>query len=315
MPDPAESIFQQLRSWRSLQDLIDAGETEGLYLECKAPTSPTLNPGMRQHLGEAISGFSNTSGGVVIWGISTTKHAHSRLDVLTQIEPVGNVVSLAANIDRAIPSLGYPTIRSVPSMVVRRQKSDTRGVVVTYVPPNAGDPVQNVLDKKFYLRTIDGFVEMPYDVLKRLFAGSSAPDLRPELPAHLVTRTGDVWNIPIAFSNSSTAAATFTRVHVEIQNPGACQSVVAIGGLTDVSRLNPGKTAFSVDYDRPILRGISQVVGTLSVTMKRHVRPRRILLLRTAVLSVSMRAREWEFRVHLGAAGFTVRQVHDKFRY
>src|SRR5260370_1168680 len=225
MAGPAESIFQQLRSWRSLQDLINAGETEGLYLECKAPTGSALNPGVRQHLGEAVSGFSNTSGGVVIWGVSTTKHAHSSLDVMTQIEPVGNVVTLAANIDRAIPVVGYPTIRSVPSRILKRRTSDSRGVVVTYIPPSGSDPVQNVLDKKFYLRTIDGFVEMPYDVLKRMFAGSSAPDIRPLLPAALVTRAGPTSRIPIALTNFSTAAETCTAVHVAIEHPGACGSI------------------------------------------------------------------------------------------
>jgi hypothetical protein len=269
---------------------------------------------MRQHLAEAVSGFSNTSGGVVIWGISTTKHSHSGLDVLTQLEPVGNVGSLAANIDRATPTIAYPTIRLVPSRVVRQKKSDTRGVVVTYIPPNAGDPVQNVLDKKFYLRTIDGFVEMPYEVLKRMFAGSSAPDIRPHLPGNLVVRTGDVWTIPIVLSNASTAAATFTNVHVEILNPSACESI-APQGLGDISSVNPGKSLYNGQWDKPILRGINQVMGSLSVTMKRNLRPRRLLILRVSIVSVNMRGRVWEFRIHLGATGFTVRKAHDRFLY
>jgi hypothetical protein len=314
MPDPAESLFNGLVSWRSLQDLIDAGETEGLYLECKAPASPALNPGMRQHLAEATSGFSNTSGGVLIWGLSTTKHAHSGLDVLTQIEPIGNVASLAANIDRAIPTVAYPTVRSVPSRILRRQKTDTRGAVVTYIPASPGDPVQSVLDRKFYLRTIDGFVEMPYDVLKRMFAGSSGPDIQLLLPSRLVTQTANVWTVPIVLSNKSTAAATFTRITVEILNPTACESISA-SGLADISPLNPGKTLFNGEYDRPILRGIDQSLGSLSITMKRQQRVRRLLVLKITVLATNMRGRQWELRIHLGANGFTVRQAKDQFIY
>jgi len=269
---------------------------------------------MRQHLAEAVSGFSNTSGGVLIWGVGTTKHAHSGLDLLTQIEPIGNATSLAANIDRAIPTVAYPSIRAVPSRVVRRKQTDSRGVVITYVPPSSGDPVQNVLDRKFYLRTIDGFVEMPYDVLKRMFAGSSGPDVRPNLPSRLVTRTEDVWTVPIVLSNVSSAAATFTRINVEILNPSAC-ATVTVDGLNDVSPLNPGKTLFIGEFDRPILRGINQVLGTLFITMKRQKRLRRLLVLKILVLSTNMRGREWVLRIHLGANGFTVRQAKDQFIY
>jgi hypothetical protein len=314
MADPAEALFNSVTSWKSLEKLITAGETEGLYLECKAPTSPGLNPGTRQHLAEAVSGFSNTSGGVVIWGMSTTKHAHSGLDVLTQIEPIGQVASLAANIDRAIPTLGYPSIRSVPSKIIRRQKADTRGVVMTYIPPTSGDPVQSVLDKKFYLRTIDGFVEMPYDVLKRMFAGTSAPDLRPILRSELVTRTGNVWSIPLALLNESTAASMYTSVQVEILNPSACDQVTS-NGLNDQSAVNPGKTVFGMDHDKPIIRGIGQTFGSLAVTMKRNPRPRRILELSVTVVAVNMRSREWKFRIHLGTRGFTVRETTDRFLY
>src|SRR5205814_1940318 len=164
------------------------------------------------------------------------------------------------------------TIRSVPSKIVRRQKSDTRGVVITYIPPTSGDPVQSVLDRKFYLRTIDGFVEMPYDVLKRMFAGTSAPDLRPILRSELVTRAGNVWSIPLALLNESTAASMYTNVQLEILNSSACDQVTP-NGLNDQSDVNPGRTVFGMEHDKPIIRGIGQTFGSLAVTMKRNPRP------------------------------------------
>jgi hypothetical protein len=115
-------------------------------------------------------------------------------------------------------------------------------------------------------------------------------------------------------SNASTAAATFTNVHVEILNPSACESI-APQGLGDISSVNPGKSLYNGQWDKPILRGINQVMGSLSVTMKRNLRPRRLLILRVSIVSVNMRGRVWEFRIHLGATGFTVRKAHDRFLY
>ena len=47
----------------TLQELIAEGETEGLYLECKSPSSPNLNKDLRVTLAKAISGFANTPPG------------------------------------------------------------------------------------------------------------------------------------------------------------------------------------------------------------------------------------------------------------
>jgi hypothetical protein len=252
----------------------------------------------------------------VIWGISTTKHAHSGLDVLTQIEPVANVVALAAAVDRAIPTAGYPTIRSVPSRIIKRRPTDTRGVVATYIPPTQGDPVQSLVDRQFYLRTVDGFVEMPYDVLRRMFAGSTVPELRPQLYSQLVTRDAgtNLWRIPIVLENLSSAAATFTYVQVTVINPDACDSINAVS-LQDQSSLNPGRTVYGGSHGLPILRGIGQQVGALLVSMKRNPRPRRILNLEIQLVSVNMRGRRWSFRVHLGTAGFAVRETRSEFLY
>ena len=90
MIDPARGLFDSFDTWASLERLIDNGESEGPYLECKTATGIHLQPGHRTHLAQALSGFSNTAGGVVIWGISTTSQAHTGLDILTQIEPIGN---------------------------------------------------------------------------------------------------------------------------------------------------------------------------------------------------------------------------------
>jgi predicted HTH transcriptional regulator len=90
MSDGAKQLYDSLAQYSDLDELIKGAEAEGLYLECKAPTAPQLTRDLRNTLGKALSGFSNTEGGIIIWGISTTKHAQSGLDVLSQIEPIGN---------------------------------------------------------------------------------------------------------------------------------------------------------------------------------------------------------------------------------
>ena len=113
MSDAALEIFNSLSAWRHLQALIDGGETEGLHLECKSALSPSLNRDMKVKLARALSGFSNTAGGVVLWGVATTRHSHSKLDVISSLEPVGNCAAFEKQVRAAIPALTLPSVLTV----------------------------------------------------------------------------------------------------------------------------------------------------------------------------------------------------------
>lgn len=315
--DPAKALFDSLATYPRIQELIDAGEAEDQYLECKAPGSPQFNRDTRAKLARSASGFGNSGGGVIIWGVSTVKHGASGLDILTQIEPIGNVKRLAQQIDRALPGLTVPQLALESSRILHRAKGDTKGLIVTYIPPTPGDPLQSTVDRNFYFRSGDEFREMPYEMLRRMFAGAAGPLLRPLFDARLVEcDEKGIWKVPITLYNESSAAARDTRVSVLVQNPDACTSVTRSGqGLRDVSQVNPGQTLFTGSVEAPIFRGLNQLVGWLAVHMKKGRRPRRILRLRIRVFADRMRATEWTFKVQLAKTGFSIKDVEERFLY
>jgi hypothetical protein len=315
MIDPAQGLFDSFDSWATLERLIDNGEAEGPYLECKTSSGIHLQQGHRTHLAQALSGFSNTAGGIVIWGISTTRHAHTGLDVLTQLEPVGNCRSFRQQIDVAVPTLAYPAVEGFKTKTLHPTPGSTKGVVLAYIPRTPGDPVQALGEKQFYLRTGAEFVEMPYDIVKKMFAATAGPDLVPVFDSRIVHQDpGGVWTIPIILSNRSSAAAERAYVTVTVVNPTACANI-ASGDLQDVSAMNPGSRIYAKEVDTPIFRGINRIAGSLHVTMKKGKMPARILNLRIRVFSTNMRAHEWVMRIQLAKKGFSVKQTKDGFIY
>lgn len=315
MADPAAALFDSLSEYSKIQELIDSGEAEGAHLECKAPGSPQLTREQKVKLAEAVSGFGNTGGGVIVFGVSTVKHAHSGLDVLTQIEPIGHCRRLAHQVDRAVSTLTHPVVQSPPSKVLLAAKGDTKGVVVSYIPPTPGDPIQSLLDRKFYFRNADEFSEMPYEILKKMFMGAAGPDLVPVFDARIVeTDAQGAWTIPIALQNESSSVAEKTRVLVTILNPDACQEIIP-DDFVDISKYNPGQRIFRAEMDSPIFRGLRLIMGTLRVSMKKGKRPKRVLNLQLEVFSSRMRARRWKITVQLAKKGFSVKEVGDAFIY
>ena len=91
----ARALFDSLRKWADLQALVDEGTAESVYLECKTQTGTSLKQGTKAQLAQTVSAMSNASGGVILLGVSTTIVKAHNLDVVSSLEPIGNVHRLA----------------------------------------------------------------------------------------------------------------------------------------------------------------------------------------------------------------------------
>jgi hypothetical protein len=307
--DAAKTLFDSFKTWRDLRRLVDEGQAESVYMECKAPGSPQLGVGLRSQLAEAVSAFANSQGGVIIWGVDTSNQPKSGLDVVTDLVPIGNVASFALQVDRAMTTVVTPMVPGARSKAIAERAGATRGAVVTLVPRSPGDPVQTTTDNKFHMRAGHSNVPLPYELIRRMFAATTAPDLVPRLVPTLTTKDDDgSWTIPIVLDNMTTAAAHDALISVEILNSEACTSVEA-QGLSDISSANPGMRIFSGRLTDPIYRGISAMAGNLHVVMKRRARTLRVLKIRVRVFADHMRATEWNVTVQLAGGQLRVKSV------
>lgn len=307
MKDAGFNTFTSIKNNGDLEDLIAGGEAEGLHLECKAPSQPKLTKDQKSQLAEALSGFSNTAGGVIIYGMSTTAHNHSGLDIITQIEPIGDIKKFEQAVKLAIPTLTTPSIQTFQTRIIKEKTSDTKGVLVVYVPLTAHDPVQSVQDNRFYYRTGDEFKAAPYELIKRLFAAVDSPDLRAVFDSNLVKiDDSGAWNIPFFVENTSTAIAEHVDVVLEIRNPDACNVIMPMG-FQDASIINFGKKTYTAHFTHGIHRGLNSWVGALMVQMAKGKRPKRRLDISISMYANKMRARTLKCELHLLKSGFKIK--------
>jgi len=312
--ESAKAIFNSLNSFEDIQRLIDEGEAENKYLECKSPRAPQLDRGLKSQLSQAISGFSNSGGGVIIFGVGVTKHLHSGLDILTQIEEIGSIKRFKQQIDLAVSTLSTPNIDLYRSKILTEKPSDTKGLIIIFIPPTSGDPIQ-ADDDRFYLRSRDEFVEMPYETLKRMFTGSSGPDLQPIFDDRLVKLQKDgSWRVPIILENNSSMAAKDTEVSVTINNVSSCEKITG-EAFIDQSEINPNRKIFMVDIRGPIYRGQNTIAGHLIFKMKKVKIAKRKLDLTIEIFSMNMRAKTYSIIVQLTKKGLTVKKTESGYLY
>jgi hypothetical protein len=314
MTEAAIQLYNSL-TYSYIDHLISNGETEGIYLECKAPGSPQLTRDIKANLAKAISGFSNTAGGVILWGVSTTKHLQSKLDVLTQIEPIGNCKQFARQIENAIPTLSTPSIIGSETKIILKAKKDTRGILATLISQKLGDPVQSNIDNSFYFRSGDEFVVAPYEMIKRMFASTEIPDLHVYFENDLVNLKEDgSWEIPIIIRNDSSAIAEYVQISITIDNPLSCDQII-LPGFIDSSDVNPGEKIFMRRIDEIVHRELSIVVSKIIIRMKVDKRPKRLLKFSISIYANKMRARKVNVSIHLAKKGFSVLTQKETYLY
>lgn len=312
MSDAAKSLYDSTRSYADIERLVQEGEAESLFLECKAPEQPILSRDLQMTLSIAISGFSNTNGGVIIWGISTTKKAKNDLDILTQVEPLANCSRFATEISNKIPTLSIPSIVNFENKIVKKRKSDTRGIVLTYIPAKMSDPVQSIKDEKFYFRSGDDFVVAPYQMLKRLFAASENPDISVIIPEGIVKKESEeFWDIPISIANHSSAVGKYIKLSITVVNPVACSEIKS-DGLTDISNINPGRKIYSAEMVGVLHRGFNTVLGRLKIKMAGN---KSKVEIKIQIFADKMRAKEQLFSLKLFKNKFTTKVIRQSYLY
>jgi hypothetical protein len=316
MTDVGSKFYESIGKYSDLEELIQNGEAEGLYLECKSPLSPDLNREMKTQLATALSGFGNTEGGIIIYGMSTTpkKHGRDSLDVLTQIEPIGACRRFAQQIQKSIPLLTTPPITNFQIKEIYEKTTDKKGIIVVYSPKHIGDPIQSNSDYKFYFRNGDEFKILPYELLNRLFAETERPNLVPSFLSDLGSTNNNLWKIPIGIKNESSAVGEHVVVQLETVNASSFEEIIA-ESFRDMSRMNPGKKLFFVELNGVAHRGIRNIMGTLHVKIKRSKRPRRTLHVIIRIFANKMRARVWYFDIQLTTTGFKTKLLKDTYLY
>ena len=304
----AKAFFDSLKKWSDLQRLVDEAQPEGVYLECKTQTGVLLKQGTKAQIAQTASAMANASGGVILLGVSTTAVKASNLDVVSSLEPIGHVDSLAARVEIELLQLTEPPLIGASVRAIKRARTGA-GVVAILIPEASGDPVRSTLDDQFYFRGSDGDTHAPYEVIRRLFSASDVPELAVDIHAGLSTRNDDgSFTIPIRVTNQSSALARDTHITVGIENFEDCLEITG-PRFSDISALNPGSKLFEMRIQGPIHRGLDLNPGDLMVTMAGARWPRRILGIKVTLYADKMRARSYRIRVNLKKTGLEVKSV------
>jgi hypothetical protein len=178
----AEDLFLRIKSGGAAEvlEMIKDEVVEELFLDYKqaATAAPfkSLAHSDRKNLAKAVSGFANSEGGVIIWGVDC-RHDPPRGDVPTKPHPIANPNAFKSLVEGALTGVTLPAHRGVESVVLKA-KGASDGFLVTHVPVGLNVPYRTLVEKEeYFIRAGSNFLPAPHAVLAGMFGRIPHPEL------------------------------------------------------------------------------------------------------------------------------------------
>ena len=178
----AEYIFQKLIYFGedAIDDFIVNLQTEELFLDFKQAVSTgkngtSLHKDDRKNLAKGISGFGNSEGGVIVWGVECSRDCDIG-DVAKAKVKVKNVHRFLSWLENAISGCTIPSHNRVRNHIISVDKNGD-GFVATYIPKSELAPLMTTMGNNIYIRSGSNNVPAPYSVIAGMFGKRPQPNV------------------------------------------------------------------------------------------------------------------------------------------
>ena len=179
----AEDIFNRIceKGEEAIKDFINDRQSEDLFLDFKRSadkgSKKRLHQNDRQNMAKAISGFGNSEGGIIIWGIDCPNQPEMG-DVPSDSDEflIHNPKRFLSWLEGVVSGCTVPPHSDVRHHAIVTSSKD-KGYVVTYIAKSHLAPHQCLKPLQYYIRAGSDFVPTPHAVLAGMFGRQPQPDV------------------------------------------------------------------------------------------------------------------------------------------
>lgn len=178
----AEQLFERIHVGGAdeIENMVRTPVVEELFLDYKRAATVLPNNKLREddrkNLAKAVSGFGNSEGGLIIWGVDCKQGPNGDVPLFPP-QKVPQAIAFKTLLDSAVGGLTLPAHQGVENLAAL-SPGEASGFVVTYVPMGMNVPLQTLFPKQeFYIRAGSNFFPASRSILAGLFGRRPDPDL------------------------------------------------------------------------------------------------------------------------------------------
>lgn len=175
-------------------------ESEELFLDFKRSSDNgkgnRLSTNDRNNLAKAISGFGNSEGGVIVWGIDCSTDFDGA-DVAKAKFPINNPKRFKSLLEGIVSGCTIPPHTRVEHHAI--EEDSEKGYVISLIPKSNYAPHQMLPNKQYFIRAGSSFIPTPHDVLAGMFGRRPQAHVFHQFTTKIPELTHDTLNIEILF--------------------------------------------------------------------------------------------------------------------
>lgn len=270
------SYFNSIKTETDLKRMITDHVKEDLYLEFKQKRDrrhAQLEDDDKFNFSRALSGFANSDGGILIWGVETYKRDESA----KSLKPITDVDGFIRSLKSSLVNSVQPFVDNVLIEKIPTDASEQVGFVKCLIPQSDKTPHRAMLaEREYYKRSTEGFYRLEHFDLEDMFGRRQKPLLVLHItPGNYPGDDPEMREVKFAFMNEG----RWTAQHFGF----LCQfddniELVGMSGfeIRNITELNDGIPTISYENNMNVIHpnGILRHLG--SVRYKRKDKTQKI---------------------------------------
>lgn len=220
----AEDLLEELRTGgyaRVLQFISDQ-QPEGLHLDFKKKQSANkaqLEADDLKNYAKALSGFANSDGGVIVWGVVDQPQSPEDPDVAIGVSQITNHVAFATNLNSVASQLVSRAVEGVVNLPIADPSDSTKGVVASLIPASDFAPHRaEGKEKHYFKRNVSSFYRMEHFELEDMFGRRRRPSLDIAWQASgRFTQAGEAYRIQVLLDVTNVGKHPAQNVAVQME--------------------------------------------------------------------------------------------------
>lgn len=176
-----EEIFDRIikEGEAAIDEFIQTRQSEELFLDFKRSSDngsrKSLDQNDRENFAKAISGFGNSEGGVLVWGIDCSKDT-DYADVAHTKVPIVNPTRFRSWLEGVVSACTVPPHSGVRHTAILTD-GKKNGFVATLIPKSNASPHQVVGKLQYYMRAGSSFSPVSHGLLAGMFGRRPQPEV------------------------------------------------------------------------------------------------------------------------------------------
>ena len=244
------SYFNSIKSEDDLRRMVTDRVKEDLHLEFKQKRDrrhAQLEKDDKKNFSKVLSGFANSDGGILIWGIETDDADESA----KSLKPISDIDGFIKSLKSSLFNSVQPFVDDVLIEKIPTDASEEIGYVKCLIPQSEKTPHRAMLaDREYYKRSTEGFYALEHFDLEDMFGRRQRPLLVPVITSISIPGDdADLREVRFAFRNEGRWAALHFGFLCKFDDNIKILSYED-STMRDVTSLNNGEA--SVSYDNHI---------------------------------------------------------------